>query len=222
MNTNFTPPVARHAPVLLAIVGLCALLETVFTLADTPFADFSVLRRTAMVYGAFWPGLLGGWDEVFPGQRFTMFLSHAFLHGGFLHMAFNMLILLGLGREAVLRLGQGGVLLLFVLSAVGGGAVYGLLSTSDAPMLGASGAVFGFFGASVYWNIQARRARGLSIEQPIRLTLGLVVMNVILWALVGGMLAWQAHLGGFITGALLARVVTPTPGHRHRVRSGTR
>ena len=57
---------------------------------------------------------------------------------------------------------------------------------------------------------------GLSIEKPLRLIVGLVVMNVLLWVVVDGMLAWEAHLGGFVTGAILARVLTPTAGHRHK------
>jgi len=222
MTQNFRPPEVRPAPVLLWIVGFCALFETAFTLAESPFFAFGALRRTAILYGAFWPGLLGDWGPIFPGQRFTMFLSYAFLHGGFLHMVFNMLILLHLGRETVLRLGQTGFALAFALCAVGGAGAFALLNGGEAPMLGASGVVFGLFGMTIYWDIQRRRAQRASLDQPIRLIVGLMVMNVLLWALVGGMLAWEAHLGGFVTGALLARIVTPTPRHRYRPRARSR
>ncbi|MCB1390873.1 MAG: rhomboid family intramembrane serine protease [Rhodobacteraceae bacterium] len=216
MSEPFLNPAARPAPIVLAIVGLCALFEIAFTLADTPLIDFPTLRNMALVYGAFWPGLLQDWQPVFPGQPLTMFVSYAFLHGSFLHMLFNMLILMALARQAVVRLGQGGFLLAYVLCSIGGAGAYYLLSTTGAPMLGASGAVFGLFGMQIFWDIQARRARGLPLDPPIRLAIGLVVMNVLLWALVAGMLAWQAHLGGFVTGAALAATVTPTLGHRHR------
>ena len=217
MTQNFRASATRPAPVVLGIVGLCALLELAFTLAEMPFFQFDSLRRVAIVHGAFWPGLLDGWEPVFPGQRVTMFVSYAFLHGGFLHMAFNMLLLVHLGRQSVIRLGQGGFLLAFVLCAIGGAAGYWLLNGSDSPMLGASGAVFGFFGMTIFWDIQVRRKIGMSIDQPIRMMIGLAVMNVLLWFLVSGMLAWEAHLGGFVTGAVLARIVTPTPGHRARL-----
>ena len=62
----------------------------------------------------------------------------------------------------------------------------------------------------------------LPIDQPLRMVFGLVVMNVLLWFLVSGMLAWEAHLGGFVTGAILARIITPTPDHRHRGVTGGR
>lgn len=217
MTQNFQAPAnQRPAPVLLAVAGLCALIELVFTLTDSSLLDMAALRRTALVYGAFWPGLLQGWDELFLGQRLTMFVTYAFLHGGLLHMVFNMLILLHLGRQAVTRLGQGGFLLVYILCAIGAAVAFYLLNDSGAPMLGASGAVFGLFGTSIYWDIQARRVLNLSIEKPLRLIVGLVVMNVLLWIVVDGMLAWEAHLGGFVTGAILARILTPTSGHRHR------
>lgn len=211
-------PAPRHAPILIWIVGACAFFEVAFTLAAMPPFGFDALRRTAILHGAFWPGLLRDWGPLFPGQRVTMFVTHAFLHGGFLHMLFNMLILLHLGREAVLRLGQAGLALVLALCAAGGGLVYGLLAPGDAPMLGASGAVFGLFGTSVFWELQRRRAAGVTLQPVGRLVLGLVVMNVVLFVLVGGMLAWQAHLGGFVTGFALAWAVTPTLAHRWRPR----
>jgi len=222
MNTAFRPSSNRPAPFVLAIAGLCALLEVAFTLADSPLLDFPGLRQTAMVLGAFWPRLLQDWLPVYPGQPAAMFVTYAFLHANFMHMLFNMLILLHLGREAVARLGQSGFVLAYLVCAAGGAATFYAFDSSGVPMLGASGAVFGFFGTSVFWDVQARRARGLSLSQPLRLTLGLVVMNLLLLPLVGGMLAWQAHLGGFVTGLALAWVVTPAPTDRHRPDPGNR
>ncbi|MCC0079948.1 MAG: rhomboid family intramembrane serine protease [Rhodobacter sp.] len=220
MNSTLrsSPLSGRPAPVVLAVAGLCAGLEIVFTLAD--LAGYTDIRRTAIIYGAFWPQLLTGhWGAVFPGQRASMFLTYAVLHGGFLHMLFNMLIMLHLGRETVIRLGQAGFLLILALSAVGGAAGFALLNGGQAPMLGASGAVFGLFGTTIYWDVQRRRAVGAALTEPLKLTAGLVVMNVVLWLMAGGMLAWEAHLGGFVTGVILGRVVTPTLFHRHRNRS---
>ena len=71
-----------------------------------------------------------------------MFVSHAFLHGSLLHMAMNMTILLALGRFTADRYGPGAVLPVFLLGAIAGGAVFGLLAGERLPMVGASGAVF--------------------------------------------------------------------------------
>lgn len=216
MNAPYSPAAPRHAPVLLWIVATCAGLESVFTVLDSPFLSYPGLRNAAVIHGAFWPRLLTDWSPIFAGQRLTMFLTYAFLHGGFMHMLFNMLLLLHLGREAVVRLGQGGFLLAFIVTSAGGAGAYALLSTADAPMLGASGAVFGLFGTTMYWDFQRRRALGASLEPIWRLLIGLVVMNVLLYFLVGGMLAWQTHLGGLVTGVIFAWLVTPTLAHRYR------
>ncbi|WP_417588555.1 rhomboid family intramembrane serine protease [Pararhodobacter oceanensis] len=216
MTSEPNAPVQRHAPVLIFIVGICAILEALFTLIDPMLPESISLRGTAMIYGAFWPELLRDWNPLFPGQRVTMFVSYAFLHGGFMHMLFNMLILLHLGRETVIRLGPRGFLLMYLLTAIGGGAAYGLLASGETPMLGASGAVFGLFGATMYWDFQRRRAFRAPLQPVLRMLLGLVVMNVLLYFLVGGMLAWQAHLGGYLAGVLVARIATPTLAHDHR------
>jgi len=205
----------RHAPVVLGLIALCAVPEIALTLSAMPSLGLD-LRRSALIHGAFWPGLLRGWQPVFGAQPVTMFVTHAFLHAGLMHLVFNMIILAHLGREGVARLGQGGFLLLYLLSAIGGAAAFWLMSSSDGPMVGASGAIFGLFGMAQWWDWQRRRAIGASTGPVWRLAFGLVVMNVLLWFLVAGYLAWQAHLGGYVTGFVLARIVTPTLRHGAR------
>jgi len=216
MTKRYQPGPDRHAPVVLWIAALCALPEAALTLVGTPLIGLDGLRRTAIMHGAFWPGLLGDWQPIFPGQTSAMFFTYAFLHSGFMHLLFNMLIVLHLGREAVARLGQRGFLLLYLLTAAGGAAGFALLSASPGPMVGASGAVFGLFGATQFWDFQRRRAVGDTLAPFWQMMGGLVLMNVVLLLMVGGMLAWQAHLGGYVAGFLIAWAVTPTPRHRFR------
>lgn len=217
MNSPFRPSADSHAPIVLWIVALCAVPEVLFTLLETPLFGLPEVRRTALVALAFWAQLLTeGWEAVWPGQKLAMFVTYAFLHGGFLHLLFNMLVLLHLARESVARLGERGFLVLYVLSAIGGAVGFLLLSTAPGPMVGASGAVFGLFGAVQYWDWQRRRATGAPLGPFWKMMLGLVLMNVLLYAMVGGYLAWQAHLGGYVAGFLVARLVTPTLRHRAR------
>jgi membrane associated rhomboid family serine protease len=112
------------------------------------------------------------------------------------------------------RLGEWGFFVLYILSAIGGAVGFLALSASPGPMVGASGAIFGLFGAVQYWDFQRRRATGAPLGPFWKVMLGLVLMNVMLFALVGGYLAWQAHLGGYVAGFLVARLVTPTLRHR--------
>lgn len=217
------PPPSRQdspAPVILAIVGLCTAPELLFLLTETPPIDRLTgdtdLRRLVITHGAFWPRLLIDWTPIWPFQPAAMFVTYAFLHGGIMHLLFNMLIAVHLSREAVPRLGQGGFLLGWLVTAAGGAAGFFLLSGASGPMVGASGAVFGLFGMTQFWDLQRRRASGASLRPFWNLAAGLVLMNVALFALVGGMLAWQAHLGGYLAGFAFAAIVTPTLQHRFR------
>jgi rhomboid protease GluP len=217
MDRRFRPSTDRHAPIVLWIAAICALAEVAFTLLETPLLGLPEVRGAAIVALAFWPALLTeGWQPVWPGQTVAMFVTYAFLHGGFLHLLFNMLVMLHLARECVLRLGQWGFFLLFVVAAIGGAGTFLALSPSPGPMVGASGSIFGLFGAVQYWDWQRRRAAGAPLGPFWKMMLGLVLMNVLLFALVGNLLAWQAHLGGYVAGFLFARLATPTPHHRAR------
>jgi membrane associated rhomboid family serine protease len=204
---------------VLAVVAVSAALELMFTLQGGPSGE-SHLRRVAFVLGAFWPGRLEGWAPLFPGQHLTMFFTYALLHAGLLHMLLNMLILVHLSRETVARVGNWGFALFFAVTSAAGAAAFWLLSSSPGPMVGASGAVFGLFGATMYWDWQRRRAASAPLQPVLRMALGLVLMNAILWVLLQGFLAWEAHLGGFAAGWLAARIATPTPAHRWRPRGG--
>ncbi len=129
-----------------------------------------------------------------------MFVSHAFLHGGFLHMAMNMAVLLGLGRFVSDRYGAGAVLPTFLAGAIGGGAAFGMLATSPLPMVGASGAVFAFIGVWTVWDWRRLRAQGASVRPVWTRILTLAGLNLAFFVGLSGMLAWEAHLGGFLAG----------------------
>lgn len=198
----------RLPPALWILVGAMALTELVLALSDRGLLPGD-LRMLALLHGAFWTPLLDGtaWP-VFSGQAVTMFVTHAFLHGGFFHLAMNGVILLALGKMVAERAGAGGMLLLFFASAIGGGAVFWLLSQGGAPMIGASGAVFGFLGLWQYWEGMARHRRGLPLQPVIATVGGLAVLNLVLAFMLQGALAWQAHLGGFLVGVALGPLMT--------------
>ncbi len=202
-------PTRPNAPVLLWLVGITALPEIVLTLAGGGLFGMGDLRRAALTYGAFWNGIFHGWQQVYPGQREVMFVTYALLHGGLMHLVANMVVVLALGGIAVARLGQWGFLQLYIFSAIGGGGAYALIATSTSPMVGASGAVFGLIGAWKYWDWQYLRAAGAPLGPLWRQLVGLGLLNVILWLALSGLLAWEAHLGGFVVGWAFAAAVTP-------------
>jgi membrane associated rhomboid family serine protease len=197
---------ARLAPnepmprTLLVLVAGIALIEVVLSLADAGVIFDPTLRSRVLIAGAFWTSLLRGDAPLFAAQPVTMFFTHALLHGSLLHMVMNMAILLALGRFVADRYGAGAVLPVFLLGAIAGGAAFGLLSAGAYPMVGASGAVFGFLGVWSAWDWRRHRAAGVSPQPVLRRVLVLAGLNVFLYFGLGGMLAWEAHLGGFLAG----------------------
>ncbi len=207
-------PTKANSRAVIWLVGLSCLPEIILTLIEaSPFAAGN-LRGTALMLGAFWNGLLQGWEPVYPFQREAMFLTYAMLHGGLLHLIGNMIAVLALGGIAVARIGERGFLLLYAVTAISGAAGFALLSSSEAPMVGASGAVFGLIGAWKFWEWQLRQHLGSSMRPLWRSLVGLALLNVILWLALSGLLAWEAHLGGFVAGVIFAAIVTPTMRYR--------
>lgn len=185
---------------LVGLVAAIALIELVLSMADWGWIADPTLRNRVIIAGGFWSGLLRGETPLFGLQPLTMFLSHAVLHGSLLHMVMNMTILLALGRFTADRYGPGTILPVFAIGAVAGGAAFGLLGDPAYPMVGASGAVFAFLGLWIAWDWRRHKAVGAPTAPVLRRVLVLVVLNVVLYVGLKGLLAWQAHLGGFLAG----------------------
>ncbi|TNF23047.1 MAG: rhomboid family intramembrane serine protease [Rhodobacteraceae bacterium] len=189
--------------VLWVLVGLMTVIELILTLSDAGMFGGEDLRWGAYALGAFWqPVLAGAMPPIYPGQTAVMFVSHAFLHGGLAHLAMNGVVLLALGKFVSAQVGAGRTLLVLLLAAIAGAGCFGLLSSSSAPMIGASGAVFGLIGLWQAMDFRLRRRAGLPLQPILTAILGLVAANIALYLFLSGGLAWQAHLGGWIAGWL--------------------
>jgi rhomboid protease GluP len=194
---------------LLAIVGVCTSVEVVLLAADLGLFHAPRLRTLAYQNGGFWVGLLGNWQPNYAAQPYLMFLTYAFLHGGPIHLGVNMLTLYSLGRLVISRVGQGRFLLLFAISALGGALGFAALSSVLRPMVGASGALFGLVGAWIAWDYIDRFNFSEPLLPVLRPILLLIVLNVVLYYAMGGHLAWETHLGGFVTGFFAAFLIDP-------------
>jgi rhomboid protease GluP len=188
---------------LIALIAVMAIGELLLELADRGLLFDPSLRSRVYMVGAFWSGLLRGAEPIFDFQPWTMFVSHALLHGGFLHMAMNLAVLAGLGTQAGERYGAGAVLPIFLLGAIGGAATFGAISSSPYPMVGASGAVFAFLGVWIVSDWRRLRDRGAATRPVVVRVLTLAALNVAFFFALSGMLAWEAHLGGFLVGIVL-------------------
>lgn len=134
-----------------------------------------------------------GYGAVHYDQWYRL-LTSAFLHGSLMHLLFNGFALYILGPQLERWLGHSRFLALWVLSALGG-SVLSLLAAPYQPSIGASGAIFGMFGAVF---ILGRRLR-----LDTRFVLFLLGINLLITFLVP-IISWTAHIGGLLTGGLLA------------------
>jgi len=188
------------------LTGLMLMLEGLAQLSDRGWFGVLDLRGLMISYGAFWDFLFppGAVDQaLFPGQSYSMLMTHAFLHAGTIHVLMNTVIFIALGKTLAVYFGLRLVMLTMLLGAVSSGVAFGLLESTAAPMVGASGVVFAFIGL---W-LQASRSELKRIGRPGRSTasvmMSLIVIHVLLHVFMGGQIAWQAHLGGFVAGYFL-------------------
>jgi membrane associated rhomboid family serine protease len=135
------------------------------------------------------------------GEYYRLITS-AFLHAGILHILFNMFALAQIGPVLENTLGRARYLALYLLAALGGSVTGFLLAAPNQPSVGASGAIFGLFGA---YYVVVRRLGGET--GPIVV---LLVVNLVITFSVPN-IDWRAHLGGLVTGAVLAAAFAYTP-----------
>ncbi|WP_159500943.1 rhomboid family intramembrane serine protease [Microbacterium sp. 18062] len=161
-----------------------------------------VVRNALGFYaGALYPQLTGGSFEPW------RLLTAALVHSSFWHVGLNMLALWMIGRNLEPVLGRARFLVLYLLGALGGSVAVSLLAPNSF-VVGASGAIFGLFGAFV---IIARHI-GAEIT-GILIVLGI---NLAIGFLPGVAISWQAHVGGLVAGAVVGLVFARTRERRRR------
>jgi membrane associated rhomboid family serine protease len=143
------------------------------------------------------PGAFG----VADGEYYRL-LTSAFLHAGVFHVLLNMLALAQLGPVLEAALGRLRFIALYVLSALGGSVLSYLLSDPLQLGVGASGAIFGLFGA--YYVVERRFGR------DTRSIVTLLAINLVITFAIP-IIDWRAHLGGLVTGAVLAAAFAYAP-----------
>lgn len=130
-------------------------------------------------------------------------ISAAFLHGGITHIGFNMYALYLFGPQLEREVGSLPFAALYVAAALGGGAVFFLLEP-NGQAVGASGAIFGLFGA---WLAASYRGRHtIAGRASLNQLLMLLGINAAIGFMPGFNIAWQAHLGGLIAGFAIAMI----------------
>ncbi|MEL4358531.1 MULTISPECIES: rhomboid family intramembrane serine protease [unclassified Luteococcus] len=189
-TSDVAPPARRQRPQLAvvtwSIIAVCAAVW----LAELTLPGFTQQVVLSPALGQYEP-----WR----------YLTSAFAHSddGIMHIAFNMFALWSVGQWMELSLGRARFAALYLICALGGGVGFLLLAQPSAAswntgVVGASGAVFGLFGAllPMYRHIGASS----------RSMWGVLLLNAVISFTIPG-IAWQAHLGGFLVGLACSQLM---------------
>lgn len=125
-------------------------------------------------------------------------LTVALVHGGLMHLGFNMYALLVLGNPLERAFGKSRFLLIFFVSLLTGSLSSLYLNPPYQLSVGSSGALFGLFGAFAI--------AGRKIGADVRSILVIIGINFAMGFILPG-IDWHAHLGGLIGGAIVAKLL---------------
>ncbi len=192
LSTKQLPPVTTSIVGLTLLVGIAQFVSGFFGQGNID----PVMRELGLVS-----------PLLFPQFGMTSFpeawrvLTYALVHGGLLHIAFNMLFLFIVGGQLERMLGRAWYLWLYVFGALGG-AVAVILLSPMAFTVGASGAIFAMLGAMLIL--------GWKSGQNMTSLLVLLGLNLVIGFLPGVAISWQGHVGGALAGMAVAAIYYAT------------
>jgi membrane associated rhomboid family serine protease len=189
-------PVFNDVPAAVIWLTIAVAVSGVASELLAPFRQF------AFQWGGFFP--VFAFDRPGPAPAIAPWFLHVFVHGSWMHLVMNTLALLAFGAAAARPFGRGimasaGFLFFFFACALAGVfAQYLVEPDSQIPMVGASTGISGCFAAAGW-------ARG-GLRGMLSLALPWLLINIVL-ALAGTQMwiaiAWAAHIGGLVAGAIL-------------------
>ncbi|PRD41991.1 rhomboid family intramembrane serine protease [Phyllobacterium phragmitis] len=224
-------PVFNIPGIILVLTGICivAFLAQNYVLDDQQ-------NLWVMINFAFWPVRFsqgGGFDD--PAAWMTA-ITYSFMHGGFAHIAVNLVWLAAFGSPLAGRIGTTRMIIFWIATAIAAAFThYALHPESAMPLVGASGSISGMMGAAARYGFrrvpdmlhQKGKSEFAGPLLPIGVTLTLrpVLAFLGVWFvinLVTGLIsitptesasiAWEAHIGGFIVGFFgIALLDRPSP-----------
>ena len=159
-----------------------------------------ILMLSPGIYNNFINSFANYYVNVKSGEVYRLVTS-MFLHGNSIHLFFNMYALYVIGPEIERYYGPFKFLIIYLLSGVIGSLFSAVLITS--PSIGASGAIFGLFGALLYFGFNYRATLDGYLKGQI---IPLILINLLVGLIVPG-IDIAAHIGGLIGGLLISLMV---------------
>jgi membrane associated rhomboid family serine protease len=218
--TERREPAFNLPGIVLAVIAICTVVHLVRIYGLDFEQDLEFLIRTAFIPIRY----SGQFDIDF--YAFSSPFTYAFLHGGFAHLAVNMIWLAAFGSPLANRLGAARFTAFWAVTGLAAVGLHYVLHPMDtAPLVGASGAISGMMGAAARFGFRVDRSSGkpafAGALLPISVVLRMrgVLTFLVIWMainLVTGLvgfgpgvedrIAWEAHVGGFLAGFFGARL----------------
>jgi len=193
VRTPYGGKVSERPYATLGIIAICVavfVLEFISGGADQAAVKYGSLPAATVLNGEWW-----------------RLLSSGFLHVDVIHIALNMYVLYLLGPSLERVFGHWRFTALYGLSLLGGSVASFVFSPILQPSIGASGAIFGLMGAYVIV--------GRQVGVQLNAILVLIGINLVLGFVIAG-IDWRAHLGGLVTGSVVAAILVHAPRGRYR------
>ncbi len=215
MNDNpNVSPVNPLPPVVAALFLLIVGLEAVFVLGSRGLiggADAVGWRLASIQRYGFSAELLGWMWETgrWPPEQLMRFVTYPFVHASFTQALFVGVILLAMGKMVAEVFGQAALLLIFVLSGIGGAVAFTVLVPGATWLIGGFPPVYGLIGAFTYLLWRSLANVGGNQARAFTLIAFLMGIQLVFGVLFGTDNSWVADLAGFGTGFGLSFFVSP-------------
>jgi rhomboid protease GluP len=195
-EANFARSLRQPTPLTWGLLGSLLAIHLAFLFAENSGLTPAGQGGLALLFGAKINEL------VWAGQSWRL-VSALFLHGGFLHLAFNGYALYLLGPLLERLYGGRRFLVIYVFSGLA--ASVASVFFTDGPSVGASGAIFGMLGALVVFGLKYRASLPPRIARAFGVgLLPWVGINLVIGLIPGLPIDNAAHVGGLVAGTALS------------------
>lgn len=198
-------PMVNLPPLTKTLVLVLIAIEVAIKMLPEP-QQFSVMEHFGFVPAYYTGAQDFSWTAI--AGPFT----YAFLHGGWGHVAMNVMMLMAFGTGLERWMGRKRLAILMLSSSLIAAFIHFLFSIgSHEPVVGASGAISGMFAAALVMLQQTQNLNGGSGRFGLWPLVALWIGITVLFGMTGGPggenIAWVAHIGGFLAGFLLIQPV---------------
>lgn len=224
MSSQPNPPAVNPLPPVVAALFLVLMgIEIVFLLGNRGIigGPEAVGWRLAAIQTYAFSGDIFDWmwqNNRWPREHLVRFVSYPFVHASFTHALFAGVILLAMGKMVAEVFGAVPMLIIFVLSGIGGALAYAVFLNDPIPLIGAFPPVYGLIGAFTFMLWRSLASVGANQTRAFTLIGFLMGFQLLFGLLFGVHNDWVGDLAGFATGFALSFLLSPGGWSRMRNR----